>query len=89
LLRTNYTNQSPAELWRTYIADGGRASLQRTEKRFASQTDSPSLDARIEAHIFVCFLAYCLNVTLKQIAKHKAPGLTPRSIWNSSKKSDD
>ena len=37
-------------------------------------------DNRIEAHIFVSFLAYCLQVTLKQRAKAKAPGLTPRAI---------
>lgn len=33
---------------------------------------------RVEAHILVAFLAYCLTVTLKkQLAVH-APGLTPR-----------
>jgi transposase len=37
-------------------------------------------DDRIEAHIFVSFLSYCLQVTLKQRAKAKAPGLTPRAI---------
>jgi hypothetical protein len=37
-------------------------------------------DQRIEAHIFVAFLAYCLHVTLKNKAKQSAPGLTPRSI---------
>lgn len=37
-------------------------------------------DNRIEAHIFVAFLAYCLQVTLKFQAKQQAPGLTPRSI---------
>jgi transposase len=37
-------------------------------------------DERIEAHIFVSFLSYCLQVTLKQRAKTKAPGLTPRAI---------
>ena len=37
-------------------------------------------DARIEAHIFVAFLAYCLQVTLKQRLRSLAPGLTPRSM---------
>ena len=32
------------------------------------------------SHIFVSFLSYCLQVTLKQRAKTKAPGLTPRAI---------
>ncbi len=37
-------------------------------------------DERIEAHIFVAFLAYCLQVTLKQRLRLLAPGLTPRSV---------
>jgi hypothetical protein len=37
-------------------------------------------DARIEAHILVAFLAYCLQVTLKQRLRWLAPGLTPRSV---------
>jgi transposase len=37
-------------------------------------------DARIEAHIFVAFLAYCLQLTLKQRLRALAPGLTPRAV---------
>jgi hypothetical protein len=37
------------------------------------------IDERIEAHIFVAFLAYCLQVTLKYRLKSLAPGLTPRA----------
>jgi len=33
----------------------------------------------VDAHIFVCFLAYCLHVTLKQRLNALAPGLTPRA----------
>ncbi len=35
---------------------------------------------RIEAHIFVAFLAYCLHVTLRRWLRDLAPGLTPRSV---------
>ena len=35
---------------------------------------------RIEAHIFIAFLAYCLHVTLGHRLKHLAPGLTTRSV---------
>jgi hypothetical protein len=35
---------------------------------------------RIEAHIFVAFLAYSLHVTLAQRLKPHASGLTPRSV---------
>ena len=35
---------------------------------------------RIEAHIFVAFLAYCLHVSLHRLLAGHAPGLTPRSV---------
>ena len=37
-------------------------------------------EERIEAHIFVSFLAYSLHVTLKNLARPRAPGLTARAI---------
>ena len=37
-------------------------------------------DERIEAHIFVAFLAYCLQVTLKQRCRALAHGLTRRAV---------
>ena len=37
------------------------------------------LEPRIEAHIFIAFLAYCVHVTLAQQLRPHAPGLTPRS----------
>jgi hypothetical protein len=38
------------------------------------------LEARIEAHVFIAFLAYCLHVTLARRLHALAPGLTPRSM---------
>ena len=38
------------------------------------------LEERIEAHIFVAFLAYCLHVTLRARLKPLAGGLTPRAV---------
>lgn len=38
------------------------------------------LQDRIEAHIFVAFMAYCLHVTLRVRLKALAPGLTPRGV---------
>ena len=43
------------------------------------------LERRIEAHIFVAFLAYCLHVTLRQLARAHSPGLRPRSILEQMK----
>ncbi len=39
---------------------------------------------QIEAHIFVAFIAYCLQVTLKNLLKPCAPGLTPWAILDTS-----
>ena len=81
LLRTNLTADHPEELWKQYIV------LTEIEQAFKEIKQDLSIrpiyhqkDERIEAHIFVSFLAYCLQVTLKQRAKIKAPGLTPRAI---------
>lgn len=35
---------------------------------------------RVEAHIFVSFLAYALHVSLRRRLKDLAPGLTPRAV---------
>jgi hypothetical protein len=47
------------------------------------------LETRIEAHIFVAFLAYCLMVTLKQRLKALAPGLTPKAVARKARRHSD
>jgi transposase len=81
LLRTNLTGKDPAELWRFYI------QLVEIEAAFKTMKDDlhlrpihHQLEHRIEAHIFVAFLAYCLHVTLCARLKPLAPGLTPRAV---------
>jgi transposase len=86
LLRTNLTAGNPKELWKQYIV------LTEIEQAFKEIKQDLSIrpiyhqkDERIEAHIFVSFLAYCLQVALKQRAKVKAPGLTSRAIFDKFK----
>src|SRR6202140_2533097 len=81
LLRTNLTGREPAELWRFYI------QLVEIEAAFKTMKDDlqlrpiyHQLEHRVEAHIFVAFLAYCLHVTLRARLKPLAPGLTPRAV---------
>jgi transposase len=81
LLRSNLLQEDPAKLWEHYI------QLTEIEQAFKELKNDLAIrpihhqcDPRIEAHIFVAFLAYCLQVTLKFRAKAKAPGLTPRAI---------
>jgi hypothetical protein len=80
LLRSNLTSNDPVQLWTWYI------ELTEIEQAFKELKGDLSirpiyhqLDTRIEAHIFVAFLAYCLQVTLKARLRPLAPGLTPRS----------
>lgn len=81
LLRTNLTGRDPAELWRYYI------QLTQVEEAFKNLKGDLAIrpiyhqsEARIEAHIFIAFLAYCLHVTLARQLRPHAPGLTPRSV---------
>ena len=81
LLRSNLTHSDPATLWEYYI------QLTEIEQAFKELKSDLSirpiyhqLDHRIEAHIFVAFVAYCLQVTLKQRSRVLATGLTPRAL---------
>jgi len=81
LLRSNLTEQQPAQLWHLYI------QLTQIEEAFKNLKGDLSLrplfhqkEARIEAHIFIAFLAYGLHATLRRWLRDLAPGLTPRSV---------
>ncbi|MFQ5709658.1 MAG: IS1634 family transposase [bacterium] len=81
LLRSNLTHNDPATLWEYYI------QLTEIEQAFKELKGDLAIrpiyhqkDQRIEAHIFVAFVAYCLQVTLKRRLRALAPGLTPRAV---------
>ena len=81
LLRTNLTENDPAQLWSYYL------QLVAVEEAFKNLKGDLGIrpifhqnEARVEAHIFIAFLAYCLHVTLGRRLHALAPGLTPRSL---------
>jgi len=81
LLRSNLVGEEASTLWKYYV------QLVEVEQAFKTLKMDLSLrpvyhskDERIEAHIFVAFMSYCLQVTLQQRLKALAPGLTVRSI---------
>ena len=83
LLRTNLTEQDPAKLWSYYL------QLVAVEEAFKNLKGDLALrpihhqrEERIEAHIFIAFLAYCLHATLRCRLQALAPGLTPRSVFD-------
>jgi hypothetical protein len=81
LLRTNLTDRDPASLWALYMR------LVQVEEAFKTLKGDLALrpvhhqiPPRIEAHIFVAFLAYALPVTLRRRLRDLAPGLTSRAV---------
>ena len=81
LLRAFQCGTEGGRLWDFYI------QLTEIEQAFKDLKNDLAVrpvfhqkDQRIEAHIFLAFLSYCLFVTLKQKGWSLAPGLTPRSI---------
>ncbi len=81
LLRSNMPQREPAQLWEFYL------QLAQVEQAFKHLKDDLSVrplhhkkQERIEAHIFIAFLAYCLLVTLGRRLRDLAPGLTARSV---------
>lgn len=81
LLRSNLPEQVPATLWAYYI------QLIQVEEAFKNLKGDlgirpifHQLAHRIEAHIFIAFISYCLHVTLRRRLRDLAPGLTPRAV---------
>jgi transposase len=80
LLRTNLTETDPAKLWSLYL------QLVQVEEAFKNLKGDLAIrpifhqrEKRIEAHIMISFLAYCLHITLTERLRALAPGLTARS----------
>jgi transposase len=81
LLRSNLAGEDPAVLWDRYV------QLTQVEAAFKTMKSELGLrpiyhqvEQRVEAHILVAFLAYCLTVTLRQRLQALAPGLTPKAV---------
>src|SRR5271165_3313859 len=82
LLRSNLTEGDPATLWNYYLQLGQVEEAFRNLKGdLAIRPIHHQEPERIEAHIFIAFLAYCLHVTIGLRLKGLAPGLTPRSLF--------
>ncbi|NNF07150.1 MAG: IS1634 family transposase [Candidatus Eisenbacteria bacterium] len=82
LLRAFVPETMPApEIWRQYI---GLTEIEESFKNLkgdlAIRPVYHQKDDRIEAHIFVSFLSYCLHVALRAKLKPLATGLTPRAV---------
>jgi transposase len=81
LLRTNLVGEDPAVLWDRYMQLAQiEAAFKCLKSDLGIRPIYHQLEHRVEAHILVAFLAYCLTVTLKHRLQVHAPGLTPRAV---------
>ena len=81
LLRTNLTDYKPDDLWRYYMQLVFVEEAFRTLKGdLAIRPVYHQKPERIEAHLFVAFLAHCLSITLRQQLRGLAAGLMPRAV---------
>lgn len=81
LLRTNMVAEDPAVLWDRYMQlTQIEAAFKCLKSELGIRPIYHQLEHRVEAHILVAFLAYCLSVTLKHRLQAHAPGLTPRAV---------
>jgi transposase len=81
LLRSNLSAGDPAQIWQLYML------LTQVEEAFKNLKGDLAvrpifhrLEQRIEAHIFIAFLCFCIHATLRHKLRLKAPGLTVRSL---------
>lgn len=87
LLRSNITDWDPRKLWDAYI------HLTDAEDAFQIHKSDLHLrpiwhqkDERIEAHIFVCFLAFVMWKTFGLMCKNAGLGDEPRRVYNEIKR---
>ena len=80
LLRSNVTAGEPEVLWERYVQLTEIEAVFKTLKSdLAIRPVHYQKERRVDAHIFVAFLACCIVVTLKKRLQVHAPGLTPNA----------
>ncbi len=81
LLRSNLVAEEPAVLWERYVQlTQIEAAFKCLKSELGLRPIYHQLGHRVEAHILIAFLAYCLLVTLKNRLQALAPGLTPKAV---------
>ena len=85
-LRTSLQGEAPEVLWRYYVQlTEIEAAFKTLKSDLAIRPIHHQIEPRVDAHIFVAFLAYCLTATLTRRLRVYAPGLTPRACSTSSR----
>jgi Transposase DDE domain len=87
LLRSNLVGENPAVLWERYVQlTQIEAAFKTLKSELGIRPLYHQLGQRVEGHILIAFLAYCLWVTLKKRLQTLAPGLTLKAVcWPPSR----
>ena len=81
LLRTNLTETDPNIIWQRYILlTQVEAAFKSLKSDLAVRPMRHQLEHRVEAHIFVAVMGYCLMVTLRHKLRDCADGLTAQDV---------
>jgi transposase len=81
ILRSNVTQSNATTMWSMYM------QLVWIESAFKSMKSDLAirpiwhqLQPRVEAHLFVAFMGYCLMAALRKHLESAAPGLSPKAV---------
>jgi hypothetical protein len=81
LLRAHWPAAEPGELWASYVQlTEAEAAFRTLKSEVKVRPIWHWLGRRVEAHVLVAFLGYCLWVCLKKKAERVAPRLTPWQV---------
>jgi len=73
-LRTNQSGKGAVELWQQYML---QTNVEQAFKELKSDLSirpiRHQLEVRVEAHVFIAFMSYCLQMTLRQKLRYSAP----------------
>ncbi len=83
-LRTTQTGKEAVELWQQYML---QCNVEQAFKEMKSDMAVRPIfhhkENRVDAHIFIAFISYCLQATLRQKLRSDANGLTSQAVLES------
>ena len=81
LLRAHWTKKDPANRWQTYVQlTDAEAAFRTLKSEIKVRPIWHWTESRVQAHLLVAFLGYCLWVYLKKCCERIAPSLTPWAL---------
>jgi transposase len=81
ILRSNAIQSDATTMWSMYMQLVFiEAAFKSMKSDLAIRPIFHRLQPRVEAHLFVAFMGYCLMAALRKLIEPAAPGLSPRSV---------